>query len=1181
MKSHFALIPTFACWLAAGLFAFADDAPASVLTAGGLRCEYLHDPLGLDVPQPRLDWTLAAPDDAPRHLDQKLYRVLVASSPDKLAQNQGDLWDSGDVASNDTAQIVYGGKPLVSREACFWKVRVTDSFGRTSAWSKPTLWEMGLLEPEDWQAKWLNGARIGYGDHGTHTLAIVKATYGATNGKGEKDVTDLIAGMVKQDTLEVSVGNDTLGGDPAHLHTKQLHVTYTLDGQQKEATEEEGHTLTLPGGDRSIPYMRKDFTLKPAVVKARLFATALGLYQFYLNGQRVGDHIFAPDWTDYDKRVRYQDYDVTALVRSGANTLGGMVGNGWYCGHIGNGGYQAWGTVPALMAQLEVTYSDGSVDRIVTDASWTEHAGPIVSADNMLGENYDAQKEIKGWAAPGLDTNDWIAATERTEKPRDLDGQVDQPVRETGELKPKSMKEPKPGHYVFDLGQNIVGFVRLKVSAPAGTKVTLRHAEMLNSDGTMYTTNLRGAPSIDTYVCKGGGEETWQPNFTFHGFRYMELTGLPQAPTTDSVTGIVVGTDIPHTSDFSCSNAQVNQLQSNIQWGMRGNYLSVPTDCPQRDERMGWMGDAQIFIRSATYNGDVSAFFTKWMVDVDDEQTEAGVYTDVCPHPPQNDYGAIKQGGVPAWGDAGVVCPWTIYLVYGDTRILQQHLPAMARWVEWCRAHSTNLIRDRDRGHDYGDWLSQHEDTSKELIGTAFFAHSTDLLAKSYAAIGDSANAAKYQDLFEQIKTAFDQHYVGGDGKLKDGSQTAYSIALRFNLLPDDKRAAAGDVLAQNVADHDNHLTTGFVGVSHLLPALTMENKISAAYGLLLQDSFPSWLFSVKHGATTVWERWDGWTPEKGFQNPGMNSFNHYSLGSCGEWMFDTVAGIDVDPSAPGFRHIIIRPRPGPGLTSAQATYDSIRGKIATRWSVDGKAFTLDVTVPLNTTATVILPTADAASVSEGGAPVAGKADIPRAADSTEPAAFTIGSGKYHFTCTLGAYRDVIRTVHLRLESPHARATLCAYGFVQRRPVGPVLEHQLLPPGHSQVRGGLPSPSSRPDAAPAPRLRAALRPHAHRIDGQRLRANPRCAHRALQLARDGRRRVGHPRPQQGHRRQPDLALPSLATGADAHAHEPRRGRALPHARAPRHGRHVRRLNRASLAAPRPLSIHDGVLATSR
>ena len=354
-----------------------------------------------------------------------------------------------------------------------------------------------------------------------------------------------------------------------------------------------------PKGRRSFPYLRKDFTVDKPFAKARVYGTALGLYELHLNGQRVGDHLFAPDWTDYSIRSRYQVYDVTPLLKPGANTLAGMVGNGWYSGHIGNGGFQAWGKVPALFAQLEVTYADGSVERIVTDASWKKHGGPITDSDIMLGENYDALHEIAGWDQPGLDVSDWVAVTERTEAARPLEGQVDQPVRQTGELHPKSKKEVAPGEWVFDLGQNMVGLVRLKVSAPTGTRLVLHHAEMLNADGTLYTKNLRGAPSIDTYICKGDGVEIWQPRFTFHGFRYVELTGLPQAPTDDTVAGIVIGTDIPRTGEFTCSNAAINQLQSNIQWGMRGNYLSVPTDCPQRDERMGWMGDAQVFVRTA------------------------------------------------------------------------------------------------------------------------------------------------------------------------------------------------------------------------------------------------------------------------------------------------------------------------------------------------------------------------------------------------------------------------------------------------------------------------------------------------------------------------------------------------------------------------------------------------------
>jgi alpha-L-rhamnosidase len=638
------------------------------------------------------------------------------------------------------------------------------------------------------------------------------------------------------------------------------------------------------------------------------------------------------------------------------------------------------------------------VDRIVTDASWKMHAGPITSSDFMLGENYDARQEIAGWDQPGLDVSDWAAVTERSESERVLDGQVDQPVRQTGELHPKSMTEPKPERWTFDLGQNMVGFVRLKVSAPAGTKITLRHAEMLNPDGTVYTKNLRSATSTDTYICKGGGVETWQPRFTFHGFRYVELTGLPEAPTNDAVTGIVVGTDIPRTGKFACSNPDINQLQSNIQWGMRGNYLSVPTDCPQRDERMGWMGDAEVFVHTAAYNGDIAAFFTKWLVDVDDAQRGDGEFTDVSPSPSGRGSG---NGGVPAWGDAGVICPWTIYLMYGDKRILEEHLPAMTRWVDWCQAHSTNLIRDRDRGPDYGDWLSQGEDTPKDLIGTAFFAYSTSLVAKAYEATGDVAGAAKYQQLFEQIKTAFNQRYVSTDGRVQGGTQCGYCMALRFNLLPDDLRPQAAQYLEDDVKAHHDHLTTGFIGVSYLLPALCSENKVDTAYRLFLQDTFPSWLFSVKQGATTIWERWDGWTPEKGFQDPGMNSFNHYSLGSCGEWMFNTVAGIGVDTDQPGFKHIIIHPRPGGDLTQAEGSFDSIHGKISTNWTLENGEFSLHVVIPVNTTATIYLPAANASSVQEGGRNVTSRPEIKVTPDGQDGMQLLVGSGDYNFTCPI------------------------------------------------------------------------------------------------------------------------------------------------------------------------------------
>jgi alpha-L-rhamnosidase len=977
------------------LLAYADN-PVNLSTCHPerLRCEYLVNPLGLDVVQPRLDWILVGTKNTPRHLTQTGYQVLVASSKELLAQDKGDLWDSGQVNSDESSQIVYAGSPLTSREACFWKIRAWDSTGKITPWSETASWEMGLLQPGDWSTKWLDASKIVETQAITGTLTILHATYEAIDNSGSKDVTDIVTKNVKNNAVEIDASNSAFGGDPTPLHKKQVRVKYAVDGKKQEVIIEENDTLTIPKSRESIPYLRKDFTLSKPIAKARMYVTALGLYDLHLNGQRIGDHLLAPDWTDYAIRCRYQEYDVTSLVKSGANALGAMVGNGWYCGHIGNGGFQDYGTEPALFAQLEVTYTDGSTERIVTDGSWKKHPGPITSSDMMLGEHYDAMAEVPDWDQPGLDTSSWSAASERTEAPRALDGQVDQPVRQTGELHAKSMKEPAPGHYVYDFGQNMVGFVRLHVTAPAGTRLTLRHAEMLNSDGTMYTQNLRGAPSIDTYVCKGGGGETWQPHFTFHGFRYAEISGLPKAPGKDALSGIVIGTDIPHTGDFNCSNPSINQLQSNIQWGMRGNYLAVPTDCPQRDERMGWMGDAEVFVKTATYNGDVAAFFTKWLVDVDDAQWQDGRFTDVSPNPSGRSHGGA---GVPAWGDAGVICPWTIYLMYGDKRILQQHLPAMTKWIDWNQAHSTNLLRDHDRSNDYGDWLSQGESTPKDLIGTAYFAYSTSLVAKSYRAIGDNANADKYENLAKQIKDAFVKAYADADGRLKGGTQADYAMALRFDLLPDDMRGKAGQYLDEDVVAHHDHLTTGFVGVSYLLPALTSVGEIETAYRLFMQDTFPSWLFSVKHGATTIWERWDGWTPEKGFQDPGMNSFNHYSLGSCGEWMFDTVAGIGVDPADPGFHHIVIHPQPGGGLTSAQGTFDSIHGKVSTNWTLQGETFTLHVTVPINTTATVELPSKDAKSMQEGGRPTADVPDIKAISGNQ----FVVGSGDYTFTCRI------------------------------------------------------------------------------------------------------------------------------------------------------------------------------------
>ncbi len=949
-----------------------------------LRCEYLTEPLGIDAANPRLSWII---NSSRRGEKQTAYQILVASSPKVLGSGKADLWDSGKVESDETCQISYGGQPLGSRQSCFWKVRIWDREGHSSAWSDIAHWEMGLLGPADWSAKWISAKASA--SISAAPLIIRHATYAAVEEKGEADVTAVLANRVKTNCLTVVINNDTMGVDPAHHQPKRLLVEYELGGQLCRKEIPENQTLVLPEDAAAVPYLRKAFELNSPVERAVLYATALGLYEVHINGQRVGDHVLAPDWTDYRKRVRYQTYEVTTLLKRGQNALGALLANGWYSGHIGNGGNQFFGKVPALLAQLEVTYKDGRTERIITDDSWKSRPSPIRSSDFMFGEDYDARLEVQQWDGAGLDESQWMPIRRCGEPTLAIESQMMEPVRQICELMPKAVTEAKPGCWIYDLGQNMVGVVRLKVSAPAGTEVTLRHAEMLNPNGTLYTKNLRGAPSIDHYICKGGGTEMWQPRFTFHGFRYVELTGLTGKPKADAVTGIVIASDTTRTGEFTCSDSRLNQLQSNIQWGQRGNYVSVPTDCPQRDERLGWMGDAQVFIRTATYNADVASFFSKWLVDVDDSQSAEGAFSDVSPN-------TMSGSGVPGWGDAGVICPWTIYEIYGDKRILERHLPAMTRWVEYLREHSTNLIRDKHRGDDYGDWLSIHADTPKDLIGTAYFAYSTRLLARSYQALGRAEEAAKYEELFQDIKTAFNKRYVSDDGRVRGNTQCAYAMALKFGLLADALRSRAAQYLEEDIKAKGDHLSTGFVGVSYLLPVLTQAGKADTAYRLLLQDTFPSWLFSVKHGATTIWERWDGWTPEKGFQDPGMNSFNHYSLGSCGEYLFGGIGGIR--PANPGFKNILIEPVIRDGLTWAKTRYDSIRGRIATSWKLERGKLALEISVPANTTATVCIPATDAVSVKESNKPIEQTAGVKYLRQADGQAFYEVGSGTYKFT---------------------------------------------------------------------------------------------------------------------------------------------------------------------------------------
>jgi alpha-L-rhamnosidase len=690
-------------------------------------------------------------------------------------------------------------------------------------------------------------------------------------------------------------------------------------------------------------YLRKNFAANKPVARARLYATALGVYEASINGQHViSDDLLAPGWTDYTKRVMVQTYDVTKLIHPGENAVGAVLGDGWYAGRLGWMGAAQYGTRPVFNAQLEITYADGSMDVIATDDSWKGGPGEIIGSDEQWGEIIDVQKAVKNWNQPAFDNSAWSNAVVE-EHSVALVPQLGPPVRSLMELAPQKITR-RGDAWIVDFGQNLVGHVRLTAIGAVGTTITVRHSETTNSDGSLYTENLRTALATDKFTLDGVGRETLEPHFTFHGFRYVEITGYPDKLTADDLRAVVVSSDTPQTGTFECSNPDLNRLYQNIVWSQRGNFLSVPTDCPQRDERLGWMGDAQVFASTAARNADVAAFYAKWMVDVNDGQSSNGDFADVSPRV------ARPQPAMPVWGDAGVIIPWAMFNAYGDKSFLADNYPFMARWVDFSAKRSRNLILNGG----VGDHLAPVR-TPTEVVDTAYFANSAHLVAKAATLLGKTDDAAKYDKLFHDITDAFNQAFVSTNGMIQGDTQTGYILALQFGLLPENLRAAAAQRLADNVAQH-GHLTGGFVGNGLICPVLTEIGRSDLAWQLVLTNTYPSWLFSVKNGATTIWERWDGWTPERGFQDSSMNSFNHYSLGSVGVWLYSGAAGIQPDESQPGYKHFFLRPQFTTRLSYVKATLDTPYGIISSHWRIEKDQLVYDVTIPPNTSAELVLP---------------------------------------------------------------------------------------------------------------------------------------------------------------------------------------------------------------------------------
>lgn len=712
------------------------------------------------------------------------------------------------------------------------------------------------------------------------------------------------------------------------------------------------------------PYFRKTFQLSEKPINARLRITSRGLFEANLNGNKVGQDYFTPGWTEFNKRIHCLTYDVTDQLVQGDNVIGVVLGDGWFAGNMGwSNNRNIWGNTLSLLAEIVIELPNGDIQKIVSNEEWKTQYGAVRESDIYNGEIVDMRLTLSGWDSAHYDDSAWSNAVVVSKPAAEIIGKPGYPVRKQEEMPAIHLTEPKFGVHVFDFGQNMVGLVRIKIHGHQfGDEVVIRYAEMLQANGMIYTENLRGAKCTDTVYCNDYGEIVFEPKFTFHGFQFVELTGLRRKPDLSDVTGVVLHTEIPSTGLFECSEPLINQLQHNIVWGQKGNFFETPTDCPQRDERLGWTGDAQIFIGTAAFNRDVASFFEKYCEDMEDAQFSDGRIPHVAPNPFRDEKGnSGKGGGQAAWADAVVICPWVTYLCYGDVRILERRYESMKKFVDWRAKTAKNYIHSEGI---FGDWLAidSPEDnrsgspTPSDLIATAYFGKTTEILSKIAVILKKASDAKKYAALFKKIKSAFDDEFVSQGGRIVGDNQCSYLLALGFDLLPENKKEAAAAHLIKSIEKWKYHLSTGFVGTPLLAPVLTKIGRVDLAYKLLLNQTYPSWIYPILQGATTMWERWNSYTKEKGFGNAKMNSFNHYAYGAIGEWMVSSVAGLGLDEKAPGYKHIVIQPQIGEGITWAKAELMTRYGKASSAWEVKNDEFVLKVEVPANTYATIILP---------------------------------------------------------------------------------------------------------------------------------------------------------------------------------------------------------------------------------
>ena len=1063
------------------------------VTVGGLRCEQLVDPMGIDTVEPRLSWVLESDQ---RGVVQSAYQVLVAGDRETLDADQGDLWDTGKVASDRSIQIPYAGAALASGQGCFWKVRVWDGDGAVSAWSPMARWSVGLLRPEDWKGLWIGlDAEDPVEEVEEHVAAPLEAAQwvwhpqdgpspaqSAPTGKawfrrtfalpadrplasarvwltadngfvlfvngqelGRATNFSILYGYDVTEALRagdnvIAIEGDNLGdsdnpagllvalrvafqdGDPLILHS---------DGDWKAAREVSAGWEQPDLDDTAWPkvqvlgafgmgpwgrmeeeagdfrrlrarYLRREFAVKPALVRATAHISGLGLSELYLNGVRVGDQVLSPGLTEYPKRVFYLTHDVTDHLRAGENAVGVLLGNGrYYAPRLIVPTRTITYGFPKLLFQMRLDYADGSHELVVSDLTWkltTE--GPLGANNEYDGEEYDARQEMPGWAEPGFDAGAWQDAQATTAPGGALRAEMTPPIRVTETLRPIAMTEPEPGVFIFDMGQNMVGWCGMKVRGPRGTVVRQRHAEVLKDDGTLYLDNIRSALVTNTYTLKGEGWEYYEPRFTYHGFRYVEVTGYPGRPDLSSIAGMVVHDDVAPAGDFECSHPLLNQIYSNIRWGVRGNYRSFPTDCPQRDERQAWLGDRSAECKGESYMFDIGPLYAKWNLDMLDSQTEKGAISDVCPP-----YWPFYSNNV-TWPSTFVIVPGMLYDQYGDTRTMAAVYDGMVRWVDFMSGFLTDHTMPRDQ---YGDWCVPPESpelihsrdparrTNGEVLGTTYFYHVVRSLARYADILGKPDDVERFDDLADKILAAFNRKFLDGDRNQYDnGTQTAHVLPLSFDMVPEGRREPVFDHLVRNIEEQSNrHIGTGLIGAQWLMRTLSDNGRADLAFDIATQTTYPSWGYMIEQGATTIWELWNGDTAD-----PAMNSRNHVMLvGDLGIWMTEVLAGIRRDPSAPAFKRIILEPHLVGTLDHVRAHYDSIHGRIESHWQVDGAGrLEWQVRVPANTTATVSVPTTRRESVREGDTQADQAPGVTFLREEAGRVVYQVGSGAYRFT---------------------------------------------------------------------------------------------------------------------------------------------------------------------------------------